>query len=98
MDEHRLERRAKLLSAGLQARREALRMALAAPGQRPPFSEQLARPAALSWWRKHRGDELGARVLANMRPDSILELDQALSRMIEGETPELLPTGDQYGA
>lgn len=76
--EHVLERRAALLASRLTAQREVVRRALTPEGERPPFTRQLAKPDALAWWREHRHDDLGQRVLARLRPADVLELDAAL--------------------
>ncbi len=96
MDEHRLETRAHLLAEGIQHSREVLRDSLAPPGRRRLFSAQATKAEKLAWWRKHRRDDLGAQALAVMRPDAIMELDQALSQQIEAES--FAPPVDQFGA
>lgn len=77
---HRLERRSQLLATRLQERVEAMRNALAPPGQRPPFTTTMPKNAALDWWGKHRYDDVGKSALANYSPDQIAELDATLAR------------------
>ena len=74
-----------MLSAAIQARRQLYANALRPPGKRPAFTEQLSKREALAWWQTHRYDDLGKQVLANMQPDSVMELDLALSRVNEVE-------------
>jgi hypothetical protein len=81
--EHPLERRAKLLAGKLSARKEMITTALAPKGKRPPFTEQLSKPDALAWWQKHRYDNLGQKVLRQMRANDIFELDAALMQAKE---------------
>ncbi len=83
--EHLLEKRAKKLSLALTRRKEILREAIAPSGERPPFSSQLSKQDALTWWRKHRYDDLGTQVLKRMQPGAILELDKALTEQTDGE-------------
>lgn len=80
-----LERRAHMLAGKLAKSKEMLRDALAPPGQRPAFTEQLTKREALSWWREHRFDKFGQEVTSRMRPREVMELDQALSRANEAE-------------
>lgn len=81
--DHPLERRAHLLAGRLSARKEMLVQAVAPPGTRPLFTEQMSKPQALAWWQKHRFDDLGKKVVGQMKPEDILELDQALSQANE---------------
>jgi hypothetical protein len=78
--ENVLERRAKAMAEAIKGRRDLLTQALAPTGQRPAFHEQLSKPAALAWWTQHRNDGMGKEVIARMKPESILELDNALAQ------------------
>jgi hypothetical protein len=60
---------------------DTLKQAVAPPGQRPPFTEQLTKREAVAFWQQHRYDSTGAEVLARMKPADILELDTALAGM-----------------
>lgn len=83
MAEYDIERYVNLLAERMEERVTAMSEALSPKGKRPPFTKQLSRKQALNWWRKHRYDELGAMVLRNMDQNSILELDQELTRQNE---------------
>ena len=63
--------------------RDMFAEALRPPGERPPFTKVLSMPRALSWWSQHRYDKFGQAVLQNMSPESVLELDKALSEQNE---------------
>ena len=76
-----------MLGGAIRSRREVLAQALTPPGKRPPFREQLTRPAALDFWRRHRYSPIGAEILAQLTPESILELDQALATANEPTVP-----------
>jgi hypothetical protein len=76
---HRLEQRSRLLASRLSALRDDLRASLAAPGERPPFTEAMSESAALDWWAAHRYDQYGMKVLQAMPPDRIAQLDAALT-------------------
>lgn len=73
--EHRLERRSRLLAQEASRRIETLKTML---GPRPLWSAAKTRREALAWWRKHRFDDDGAKVLATLKPDQISDLDRAL--------------------
>jgi hypothetical protein len=75
-----LERRAHMLAGRLSKNTQMLRDALAPPGQRPPFTEQMTKADAVTWWRAHRFDKYGQDVVARMQPADVMELDQALSQ------------------
>ncbi len=91
--QYAVERRVALLAQMIPKRIHVMRQAIAPEGKRPPFSEQLSEKDALDWWRVHRFDNLGQQVTANMDPQSLLELDGALSRQIEAETMEVQVDG-----
>jgi hypothetical protein len=82
---HRLETRARTLTARLNERVTAFRDALAPPGQRPPFTEAMSRAQALQWWAKHRLDDLGKQALARYTPDQVAELDAELARHLTAQ-------------
>lgn len=82
---NKLERRAELLGGKIKARRELIRQAIAPPNQRPPFTEQMTKPEALSWWMANRDTEYGREVLQTMKPDAIMELDLALAQARQGQ-------------
>ena len=79
--EHILERRASKIAERLNERVGLMREFLTPQGQRPPFTEALNDDNAMRFWRAHRYDMLGARVLQNMRPSDIAELDAALAKV-----------------
>jgi hypothetical protein len=83
--QHPLERRARMLAARIVGTKDALRNALAAEGERAPFTEHKTAAEAFAWWRAHLNDEYGARVLERMPPERIAELHLWLSRRIEAE-------------
>jgi hypothetical protein len=76
--EHVIERRSRLLSQKMASRVTMLRNFIAPPGARPPFTKQMQNDMALQWWKVHRYDEIGSRVLTMMQPADIAELDSAL--------------------
>lgn len=84
--EHRLERRSRLLAGEITRRVETLGTML---GPRPLWSEAKTRNEALAWWRKHRFDDLGSKILIRLKPDQIAGLDQALTD--ETEQAQLTP-------
>ncbi len=88
--EYIMERRARLLADAIKHRIEVMVDLLKEPGQRPVFTKKLSRREALDWWRQHRTDALGLRVMATMTPDQIVSLDRALSEQIQAEM--LAPT------
>jgi len=92
---HLFERRADRLAGRLMARRDLLANALVPAGSRPPFTKQLSKPQALAWWGQHRFDDLGRQVLANMGPEDVLELDQALSQANEAAAWGGISDGDE---
>lgn len=83
--EHVIERRARILGQKMQHRADVLAGFIAPQGSRPPFTKQLENNTALKWWREHRYDPLGNRVLQNMRMADIAELDTALAQMADSE-------------
>lgn len=85
--DHVLERRAHMLSDRISARITTIRNAIAPEGARPPFTEQLSKPDALSWWQQHFHDDLGQKVKASMSPESVMELTKALSQAGEDDMP-----------
>lgn len=89
--EHRLERRSTLLGRRMGAAADAL-AAQIGEGERPPFTEARTRNEALDWWRTHRHDEYGARVLERMPPWEIARLDADLGARMSGEE-EAVPGG-----
>ena len=80
-----LERRAHMLAGKLTKNKEMLRDALAPPGQRPPFTEQMTKREAIGWWREHRFDKYGQEVTSRMKPVDVMELDRALSQANEAD-------------
>ena len=94
--EHRLERRTRLLTLRVRERVDRLRDELAAPGQRPPFTEAKTAAEALAWWRAHRHDDLGQRVLARYTPDQIADLDVALARDLTAQDEAGQPLGTTF--
>lgn len=84
----RLERRAERLAAALHRRVITLSQSF---GPRPPFTEQFPKREALAWWRVHRFDELGQRVLQHFTPLQVLELDLDLARQQEAEQAVMNP-------
>lgn len=85
-----VERRSNMLAEAMQRRVDMFAQQLRPAGQRPPFTQQLNEENALKFWRAHRYDDMGARVLQNMPPQSIAELDAALSQHVE-QQQSLLP-------
>ena len=83
--QHPLERRASMLATRIKVLRDALRDAVAAPGERPPFTEHHSAAEAFAWWRLHRHDEYGQRVVERMRPEQVARLDLWLAKGIEAE-------------
>ena len=83
--EHVIERRARILAQKMQHRVDVLSGFIAPPGERPPFTKQLQNETALKWWREHRYDPLGNRVLQGMRPADIAELDSALAQVMDAQ-------------
>ncbi len=81
-----MERRAKLLADAIRHRAERLARILKEPGKRTVFTTRLPEREALEWWRAHRNDEAGNRLMAGMKPERILELDRALARLVEEES------------
>lgn len=87
---HRLEQRSRLLASRLTTLRKDLVASLAAPGERPPFTETMTREAALDWWARHRNDQYGAEVLRRMDPVQIAELDASLYAHVN-QPPQEVP-------
>ncbi len=83
MTQHILERRASAIATAIQKQRLVVAEALKPDGTRPPFTTQMSEPEALAWWQKNRYSNFGQRVLANMAPMQVMELDQALSQANE---------------
>lgn len=83
--QHPLERRATMLATAIRRQKDALRDSVAAAGDRPPFTEHHTEREAFAWWRLHRNDEYGARVIERMKPDQIAALDLWLTRSIDAE-------------
>ncbi len=83
-----------MLSGALTRRVELLKDAIAPSGSRPLFTEQLSRSDALRFWRDHRYDDIGQRVLERMQPEAVMELDQALSQANEA-AGFFAPPGDE---
>jgi hypothetical protein len=54
-------------------------------GDRTPFTTAKTQREALEWWRVHRHDEYGQRVLERMRPWDIAQLDADLGAYVNGE-------------
>jgi hypothetical protein len=94
--EYRVERRARLLGEAMKQRATLFAEFLRPPGERPPFTQLLQEPIALKFWREHRYDDIGARVLANMKPVDIAELDSALTQHVEEQ--QMTPMGGQTNA
>lgn len=80
--QHRLSNRATML-AGRIGQRKALIRDMMAPTGTAVFSERLSQPDALAFWQKNRTNEVGAAILANWKPEQILELDNRLSNFAE---------------
>ena len=83
--EQRVEFRARLLAGAIKRRVGVLQTAVMPPGTRPPFTVQMGKSEALSWWQKHRYDDVGAQVLARYKPEQILALDSELAKHIESQ-------------
>lgn len=83
--EYIMERRARKLADAIRHRIELLVDLMKEPGRRPVFTKKMSEREALAWWRQHRNDELGMKVIANMRPEQTMALDRALSDQIEAE-------------
>jgi hypothetical protein len=81
-EQHPLERRAAMLGERF-AKRVDLMANLMRPDGRALFSQRLPEQQALTFWRKHRNDELGQAVLSTWSPVQVLELDQRLMRANE---------------
>jgi hypothetical protein len=79
-DSHFLENLADELGTRMQELVDAKAEALRGPGGRPLFTRQMAKSQALAWWRQHRYDDIGKGLVAQMEPQDVLELDQALSQ------------------
>lgn len=82
--QHRLEQRASSLGRLMKRRVEIYRAAIAPSGERLPFTQQLSKPEALSFWQQHRYDQTGAQVIASwpddVRDQRVMELDAALAQ------------------
>jgi hypothetical protein len=78
--QHVMERRAAALADAINHRVELLTEFLRPDGDRPVFTKKLSEAEALSFWQKHRYDEIGAQILAGWTPEQIMSLDVALSR------------------
>lgn len=91
---HLFERRVKLLAGRLQKDKALLVQAIAPPGQRPPFTEQLSKRDALNFWRAHRQDGIGKEALSRMKPEAIMELDLALAQA--EQTGNFPAAGEEY--
>ncbi len=87
--EHRLERRARLLAETMADATDRL-AAQMGEHERPPFTTALTRAESLAWWRQHRHDDFGAKVLTRFTPAQIADLDLALAREMNPEP--LVPT------
>lgn len=92
MNPHRAEGRSALLAQRVTQRRDALAGMLRAPGDRTLFTEHKPEGEALDWWRLHRNDSLGKKVIdrwmandPNQGMLTLASLDQALARRIEAE-------------
>lgn len=79
-----MERRANLLAERLKARVD-LMANMMRPGGRAIFHTRKSEVEALKFWRAHRYDELGEKVLSTWRPDQILKLDLRLAQANESE-------------
>lgn len=77
--QHRLEKRSSLLAARVKEQVAATRDAVAAPGERPPFTTEMTRAQALEFWSRERHTPLGTSILRGWGPDKIAELDAALA-------------------
>lgn len=89
---HRIERRSNILAQRIAERRDNLAGALRAPGDRTLFTTHKPAPEALDWWRLHRNDTLGKKVIDRLwetnphdAPLKLAELDSLLSQKIESE-------------
>lgn len=76
---HLIERRAKMLSQGIQARRRLLAESLAPKGQRPPFHVVMSKPEALAFWKKHWTDDIGVLLRQRLTPLETLEMEGLIS-------------------
>ena len=92
MNPHRLEGRSSLLAQRIVQRRDALAGMLRAPGDRALFTEHKPEGEALEWWRLHRNDALGKKVIERLvatnphdAPLKLAELDAALNAKVESE-------------
>ena len=82
--QHRLERRAELLGRKMADATDAMARMLG-QGERPPFTTALTRNESLAWWRQHRHDEYGQKVLERLPPWEIARLDADLGRYVNDE-------------
>jgi hypothetical protein len=68
-----------LLSERLKEEVDSKAEALTGANGRPLFTTKKTTNAALAWWQRHRYDSIGKKVVDDMDPADVLELDQALS-------------------
>lgn len=92
MQDHRLEKRARLLAQRMRGLSEGLAQQLSGPGDRALFAKRLTSAESLAWWREHRDDAYGKAVIQRwMAQDpaggmvALQQLDAALANQIEAE-------------
>lgn len=78
-NEHRLERRSRLLAQRMRDASDRLAKQFG-EGERKPFTTAMTKSESLAWWRKERHTEAGAKALATMKPWEIAQLDLDLLR------------------
>lgn len=81
--QHPLERRTHALAGRLQ-QRVSMMANLMRPDGRALYHERKTEAEAMTFWRKHRFDELGQSVMSTWTPDQIMALDQRLMREDDG--------------
>ena len=99
---HRLEGRSSLLAQRIIQRKDALSGMLRAPNDRALFTEHKPESEALDWWRIHRNDPLGKKVIDRLvatnphdAPLKLAELDAALNARVEAD---MMAAGGSFAA
>jgi hypothetical protein len=90
--EHKLERRSRLLADAIKARTTTLAQSITPRGGRPPFTDSLNRTQAMEWWSKHRYDPYGETLVKRMQPTDVMQLDNALGAYM-AEKQRMGPNG-----
>ena len=78
--QHSLDHRSALLASKIRHRIEVLKVMMRPATEIMPGTVQHTSADALAWWRKHRYDEIGGRVLAGRTPAETMQLDAWLAR------------------